>query len=112
MIIRKMVKKLNSRSGESITETLVALLISALALVMLAGAITAAGRVVTSSKDKLDDYYLENEKVVEVNTDAVTLTDGVKITDASGTVTEHSYSIKYYKNAEFTRNPVISYLTE
>ena len=39
-------EKLNGQSGESIGETLVALLIAALALVMLAGAISASLGVV------------------------------------------------------------------
>ena len=52
-----MMKKLRSRAGETLTETLVALLISALALLMLAGAVTSATRVITRSKDKMTEYY-------------------------------------------------------
>ncbi len=50
-------EKLRSRAGESISETLVALLISSLALVMLAAMITSTSRVVKQSKLKMDDYY-------------------------------------------------------
>ena len=49
--------KLSSRSGETITETLVALLISALARVMLAGVIASSSRIVTSSRAKIKEYY-------------------------------------------------------
>ena len=49
--------KLGSRAGESISETLVALLISALALVMLAGVITTSTRIVTSSRESMNNYY-------------------------------------------------------
>ena len=42
-------RKLHSKAGETIAETLVALLISALALVMLAGALSAAAKVITTS---------------------------------------------------------------
>ena len=38
--------KLGSKSGESISETMVSVLISALALVMLAGAISTASHVI------------------------------------------------------------------
>ena len=42
-------KKLKSAAGETIGETLVALLISSLALMMLAGAVSAATRMITRS---------------------------------------------------------------
>ena len=57
IVKRRAVAKLRSRIGESIGETLVSLLISALALTMLAGAITAATRVITQSKTKMSEYY-------------------------------------------------------
>ena len=49
-------KKLRSRAGETIGETLVALLISSLALLMLAGAVSAASRAVQQSKTKIEEY--------------------------------------------------------
>ena len=57
--------KLRSRSGESISETLVALVISSLALVMLAGAISAASNMVTKTRVKLEKYYAANEYVAK-----------------------------------------------
>lgn len=50
-------RKLHSRAGESIGETLVAVLISALALVILAGAIGAATRIVTRSNAAVKTHY-------------------------------------------------------
>lgn len=55
--------KVSNNAGESLSETLVALLISALALAMLAGAITAASHMVTESRDKLGSYYSAKESV-------------------------------------------------
>ena len=55
--MKKMLKKLRSTAGESIGETLVALLISALALVMLAGAVSSASNIITRSNDAMNDYY-------------------------------------------------------
>ena len=49
--------KLRNNSGESIGETLVALLISALALLMLAGAISSASKIVTQNKTSMNTYY-------------------------------------------------------
>ena len=50
-------RKLYSRAGESIGETLIALLISALALLMLAGAVSSASKIVTRNKAAMESYY-------------------------------------------------------
>ena len=54
---RRITNKLRSRGGESIGETLVALLISALALVMLAGAIGSAARIMNESNEAAKNLY-------------------------------------------------------
>ena len=55
--------KLKSNSGESIAETLVAVLIAAFALLMLAGTINTASNLITNSKAKLKTYYEGNNKL-------------------------------------------------
>ena len=50
--------KIRSIRGESIGETLVALLITALALMMLAGAIGSAAKIVTRNKAAMEEYYV------------------------------------------------------
>ena len=52
-------KKLRGCKGESIGETLIALLISSLALLMLAGAVSSAANIVTTSKQKMVEYYTD-----------------------------------------------------
>ncbi len=105
-------KKLNSNAGESIGETLVGLLIAALALVMLAGAMTAASSAVLNSKKKLEgvegdssvkSYYSESANLMELGsgTDA-TIT--IKGTNLQETVT-----IVYKENKVFETKPVIAY---
>lgn len=54
---RRIQSKIRSCAGESIGETLIALLISALALIMLAGAISAAAKIVTRNKTAMEEYY-------------------------------------------------------
>ena len=44
--MKRLIKKLNSQSGESIAETLFAVLVAAIALTMLAGMITATANMV------------------------------------------------------------------
>ena len=55
--MKKILLKIRSQSGESIGETLVALLISSLALVMLAGAVSSASNIITRSNQVMSDYY-------------------------------------------------------
>lgn len=52
--------KIRGCRGETIAEVLVALLVSTLALMILAGMISATSRIVIGSKDKMDDYYKAN----------------------------------------------------
>ena len=49
--------KLRNKAGETIAETLIALLIAAIALTMLAAMIASTVNVVTVSKDKIEEYY-------------------------------------------------------
>jgi len=56
-MMRRIKNRLRSCAGESIGETLIALLISALALLMLAGAVSSAGRIVTRNKAAMISYY-------------------------------------------------------
>ena len=104
----KIRKKLKSRSGESIGETLVALLISALALVMLAAAISAASGIVIRSRTKLDDYYKANETIV-IQMTAGGTSGSITIKDESGSIADQSKDVTYYKNDEFGKKTVIAY---
>ena len=52
--------KLKSRAGDSLAEVLIALLISALAIVMLANMIVVSTTMVNRSKDYFDTYYKAN----------------------------------------------------
>ena len=63
MNMKRALKKLRGRSGESIGETLVALLISALALVMLAAAITSATGIIRRSNAAIEQHYNESSPV-------------------------------------------------
>ena len=59
----KIILKIKSNSGESIAETLVAVLIAAVGLLMLAGTINAASNLITKSQNTLNRYYEANNKV-------------------------------------------------
>lgn len=103
---KRMSRKLRSNAGESIGETLVALLISALALVMLAGAISSTANMITTSDAKMGEYYDGDDILVqqaESGGTAATIT----ITGSSGTA--ETRSVSCYTNAAFTNKPVVAY---
>ena len=105
-------KKISRRAGETLTETLVALLISAVAITMLASMIMTSRSLIDSSKKMFDAYYEENNALSEYSGTATsgtaTLSDGtnaVRLVNGSDSV-----SVKVYTNDKAPSNkPVISY---
>ncbi|MCR5294087.1 MAG: hypothetical protein K6E30_02775 [Lachnospiraceae bacterium] len=98
--MRRIKRKLKSSSGESIVEVLVALLISALALTMLAGMVTASQRIITRSEQVLKAYYSSENALEKFDSNgAVRSVAAVKVekTEATGDV-----SIKRLKEDEDT----------
>lgn len=97
-------KKLHSQSGETIGETLVALLISSLALVMLATMISSTVNLVSKSQTKMDEYYKANIALENVNTgESMTIV----ITEAGAE--EHiREQVLFTKNNTFSK-PVVAY---
>lgn len=110
-------RKLSGDAGESISETLVALLIGALALVMLAGAISAGSNAIARGRQKLEKYYALNESVArrESVTDEhfKTGADTIRIAEsAAGELDKlqlEGQAVVYYENDEFAKAPVVSY---
>lgn len=104
-------KKLRQQRGESIAETLIGLLISSLALLMLAGAITTATRIITQSKNVMRNYYEKNNDMIEEKNSGSSGTLVLSEKNASGTEGDisKSFSVKYYKNEMLGNYPVISY---
>ena len=108
--------KLGSRAGETITETLVSVLISALALVMLAGAITAASNIIKRSRNALSEYYAANEVMAEMpdSTDApnIDMTNNAKLwmsPSKPGAVGTFSLNVKKYTNKALIGREVTEY---
>lgn len=112
----RVVKTIRSQAGESIAETLIALLVASLALVMLAGAISAGASVVEKGRDAIKHYYNNTEYIMNHEgehdedktgngTDAITIKD----TSDTGTVSDISTSISYYYNKTFGKTPVVTY---
>ena len=118
-------QKLKSRSGETISELLIALLISSLALTMLAGMITAASRIVRNSMKSMENY-VEHENLIVSRPDVVppeiitkvegTLTVSIPKDDGTESVRKltdedpNNYiNVTFYKTVAFGKVPVITY---
>ena len=96
-------KKLDNKDGDSIAEVLVALLISSLALVMLASMITSSSKMITTSKKKMQDYYLESSNLVSPHSDE---SMEVYISSAElgiSTDKPQEYGIYYYISNQFDK---------
>ena len=102
----KVNKRLRSSSGESLSETLVALLLAALALAMLAGVIASGARMINAQKDKLEKYYSRNEAVVNMTADYQT---GSVTFDFEGNDDPDAIPVNLYTNDVFSDKPVITY---
>ena len=98
---KKAGKKIHSNKGDSIAEVLIALLISALALVMLASMITTSSKLIISSKSKLEDYYNWKDPV---SGDA-TVTFTFRFGDNS---ISEDYEVSYSGNTQL-KEPVVSF---
>ena len=100
IIMIKLIKsKLNNRSGETLAETLIAVLISALALVLLLSMITASSRLIQNGEAKMQEMYDGSKKIEQAE---ITPSDAtVKINDnALDGLEEISVNVKLYKDAD------------
>ena len=113
--VSKIRNKLRSRAGESISETLVSLLIAALALAMLAGAVTSGMSIVKKERSKLGTYYSDNEKIVKQDpehpdgTTPMTIKLKVMENNVEKTKPIGSVNVDYYRNMAFGKTPVVAY---
>ena len=96
---------LASSRGETLVEVLAALLVSALAILLLSGAIASATNIIEQSDSKLKEYYAP-ATFTEVETKG-----SVSITcKVGGSETKlPSVQVQYKQNNEAPREQVVSY---
>ena len=68
-LLERIGAKLRKRGGESITEVLVAVLISAVALTMLASMIAASTTMIQRSRSQMEKYY-EGNRALDLRQDS------------------------------------------
>ncbi len=80
----KLKSKLKSKKGETITETLVSVLIAAAAMILFASMITSSQRILQKSESIMNDYYA-GEAEMEAAMATGGTTGGSKTSEATGT---------------------------
>ena len=110
-LILRIRNKLHTHRGESLTETLVALLIGALALMMLAQIMAAAGKIVTKGERYVSEFTTA-DNAVNASGSGTNGTvkfqiggSGVNISDPNGS--SGDISVKYIQNSK--KSDVIRY---
>lgn len=129
----KLIKKLNNDSGETLVETLASLLIITLSIALLVMTVAVCGRMITSSKESMNQYYAAGNNVAAatevsatgtvtiglsngVEREASTKNNGFRSFASNGVfassgdgVKNGSLDVDYYGNDEAGREPVAFY---
>ena len=112
--MEKMIKRIKNNHGESLTETLVAILVAGLAMALLSGMISTSVKLTSNSSRDIGRYY-DQDKEVALKEDAGKLEGAgtLIIQEKNGETTynigKNSISVNYYMNTNATKKPVISY---
>ena len=114
-MMKKVMKKLYGNAGESLAETLIAVLLIAVALTMLASMISATSSLIKKSEDTMDRYYTESEKLETFSTFGAESDPKVSFTVTSvndPTLSIADVSVQYAENTVFSKYPVFAYRSE
>ncbi len=103
--MKKMIKKLKAQAGESIAEVLIALLISSVALVMLASMISSTQSMVSKSKTKMSAYYQANNALETCS--GTSASASVSMTGGAAVITAPIPNVLLYTNSEFGNNNTV-----
>ncbi len=108
----KINKKLASKHGESLSEVLVALLISSLALVMLAGMVGASARMLSDSRRNVIDYVAAENALAEQGESS--LSGELRLSNGYGTLKLYdeaasAYVDVLYYTMDYSDDTIVSY---
>lgn len=102
---KAMIRCLQDESGETLVESLVSILVSSLALIMLATAISSAVNIVLNSKDYMSKYYSDESKLIEnavgtpgLSENELSIEVPLNMTIEDGTVKPVEVSVTVYRD--------------
>ena len=105
-------RKIQSNTGESIAETLVAVLLIALALTMLAAMISSTANMVKTSETKMNEYYKANAALETFAASVEPIDVAITVTNSSGVASSaeiESPKVDCISNNAFSKTPVVAY---
>ena len=100
MLAKKTYFKAACQKGETLVETLVSLLISSLALLMLATMVSASAYTIKKSNDRINKYYESNNDISSLSGTVEAGTIKITLKDESNNVYEVITDVPYYNNSE------------
>lgn len=108
----KLKNKLKSKKGETITETLVSVLIAAAAMILFASMITSSQRILQKSERIMDDYYAGEAKMEAAMADGGTA-DGIKTGAGTVTIKQANDTLPHYgiSNKDSSGQIAVTYAT-
>ena len=106
----------NNRRGETLVETLVALLIASISMAMLAGMVNSSVRITQMSVKDFEQYYENSSMLAEKDESEETAGTGTVQLTGSGTSGSQYYlgdagaEVTYFTNGNAKRTKVYSYV--
>jgi len=106
-------KKIKSKAGETLVETLVAVLVGSMALLILATLINYSSKAIRESESKMNAYYTEANRLESF--DGTSSSSKARFTDSSNNSIKltdsdpKERSLRYYKNSESKSIDIYSY---
>lgn len=110
----KAIRKLKQKSGETLAEVLVAVLVGSLSLALFAAMVGSSVKIIDESNDKLKEYYSETNNTAQClstpTTGKVKLSISTHILPTPDGETGTEYvDVNYYTNSVYSDTPVITF---
>lgn len=99
---------MRSERGETLVETLFAILVASLSLLMLAGTLASSLSLIETSRRLLEEYHAANESVVRARAG----TEGAIAIETRSGATTHTIAtidVEFFENTTLGDTPVVSY---
>ncbi len=90
------IKKIKQKSGESITETLVATLIAAMSMVIFASMVIASKNIIKDGNERIQTYYAQNSKLTKK--DSGLKSASAELGFSTALINDSEYDITVYSN--------------
>ena len=108
-------RRLKDRRGETIVETLIAIMIASLSMALLVSMISTATKITGQSSASLQEYYTQDTLVsgrdssCKAGTGNISMKDDSAVGSTYVTIGGGNRQVTYYRNDKAARTQVVSY---